>query len=112
MKKLLVVVLVFVAFQSHGQNQVKYVHKKSSDEALSELVQKTRSDITKFQSALTALDSLESSGKVVLSTREYAFIRSRIINRPQNPTTSNEMEEVAYVDKAKLKYIVVTDLIK
>lgn len=69
-------------------------------------------DEVKISNVIEKIKQLESQGKVILSTSEYAPIKSRIDAAKENPIDETEIELKAYAVSAKKRYIVITDLLK
>ena len=95
--------------QSEKQpNTIRYVFYATTPESLEELNKLVKGDREALTKARTRIAKYEQYGDIILSTEQYSHIKKRIDFAKNN---SNK-EELAYADKARKKYVVVTDLLK
>ena len=89
-------------------NKVRYVYSETTPESIEELKKLTAGDKESFYKAKNRILKYEREGDIILSTKQYSHIQARI----NNSKISQNDEELAYADKARKKYVVVTDLLK
>lgn len=110
MKKFITLTLFLFFFKNFVYSQ-QYVFSETTTEALQELKEKV-TDPEKYNFYKRKIEEFEKSGKVILSTEQFYYIKLRIDGVKQNPLTEEEVEMKAYVDKAKKKYISISDIIE
>ena len=112
LRKILFISFLFLSFISFSQNKIQYVFSETTESAIGELRMLLNNDEAKISNVIEKIKQLESQGKVILSTSEYAPIKSRIDAAKENPIDETEIELKAYAVSAKKRYIVITDLLK
>lgn len=115
MKKIILLILfVNVTLLINAQNYSgkKYVYSETSSAAFLELYEKTKNTPEKFHEVITQIKSLESEGKIILSSTEYAPIKERIAQANGQAQNELEIELKIYAIEASKLYVVITDLIK
>ncbi len=112
LRKILFISFLFLSFISFSQNKIQYVFSETTESAIGELRMLLNNDEVKISNVIEKIKQLESQGKVILSTSEYAPIKSRIDAAKENPIDETEIELKAYAVSAKKRYIVITDLLK
>ena len=90
------------------QSRLKYVYSETTPESIQELKKLTEGNNEVFKKAKNRIAKYEKGGDIILSTEQYSHIQARI----NNSKISQNDEELAYADKARKKYVVVTDLLK
>lgn len=112
LRKILFISFLFFSFISFSQNKIQYVFSETTESAIGELRMLLNNDEVKISNVIEKIKQLESQGKIILSTSEYAPIKSRIDAVKENPIDETEIELKAYAVSAKKRYIVITDLLK
>ncbi len=100
--------------QNQNSEKVRYVYSSTTQESYNEIELLTVNKPDERQSALKKLQEYQKKGKVILSTKEYAPIKTRIEKAPTNadPADANAYEEMLYAQKVAKRYVVVTELLK
>jgi hypothetical protein len=112
LRKILFISFLFFSFISFSQNKIQYVFSETTESAIGELRILLNNDEVKISNVIEKIKQLESQGKIILSTSEYAPIKSRIDAVKEYPIDETEIELKAYAVSAKKRYIVITDLLK
>ena len=117
MKKIyLLVAGLSLATLSFSQEQTskftQLVYSGTTDNSLLELEKLIKGDEKMYDIAMMKLELLEMKGKVILSSEEYSPIKERIEMATEKPMDDKEIELMHYANKAKNRYVVVTELVK
>jgi hypothetical protein len=110
MKKILLIFLTLFFTKAFSQEQIAYVHPHTTAAAIEELNNRVE-EYDSRRLILIKIKELEKVGKIIISTEEFKIIQDRINSAPEKPSNENEQEFVYYAEKAKEKYISISDLI-
>ncbi len=102
--------LYFSSFAQDNSHNIRLVYSSCTQESKQELFELLRKDKVKLMETYKNYNSECKNGKVILSTKQYAPIATRIEKFKSNDKKVNN-EEGIYAKIASEKYILVTDLI-
>ena len=90
----------------------KYYFNKTTDNALIELRKLIGDDKIKLEKILIEISELEKLGKVVLSTKEFEPIKSKVDDFHSNSSIQSESynDSKKYAEIVYYTYVVITDL--
>lgn len=112
LKNILFLSILFLSTSLFSQQKVQYVFSETTESAIGELRFLLKNDEEKISNVILKIKDLESQGKIILSSSEYAPIKTRIESVVTTPVTETEIELKAYADAAKKRYVVITELLK